>query len=256
MNDLTTISIPLFGLVLARVGGVLVAAPVFGAKQIPNHTKIGLAVVLSLIFTPLQSGAVAALPPGLIPYGLLVGRELLIGLAVGFAVSLIFHGIQMGSHLVGIQIGFGLGGVLNPMSGADGGAIDTFYSILATVIFLGANGHHAVIAALARTFELAPVASPQAPSINPIQVMMLVQQLFIVALRIAMPAIAALLLADVGLGLIGRAAPAMQVMIVGAPAKIVVGLLLLSASTPTTAMLMDAVFRGTGKSISQLLGGT
>lgn len=247
--------VAVFGLVLARVGGLLVAAPIFGGRQIPAQSKVGLAVMLSLIFTPLQLGRAAAVPPGALAFGFLVGREVLVGLAVGFAVALIFTGLQVGSHLIGIQIGFGLGGVLNPESGADSSVIDGFYSVLATVIFLTANGHHAVLAALARTFELAPVAGTQLPAVNPVQVMALIQSVFVVALRIALPAIGALLLADVAMGLVGRAAPQMQVMVVGAPVKIVVGLTLLAASLPTAAMLMDATFRNIGRTVAALLGG-
>lgn len=247
--------IAVFGLVLARVGGLLVVAPIFGGRQVPAQSKIGLAVVLSLIFTPLQISHAAAIPPGAVAFGFLIGREVLVGLAVGFAVALIFNGVQVGSHLIGIQIGFGLGGVLNPESGADSSVIEGFYSVLATVIFLTANGHHAVLAALARTFELAPVAGSQLPSINPVQVMALIQSVFVIALRIALPAIGALLLADVAMGLVGRAAPQMQVMVVGAPVKIVIGLIMLAASIPTTTMLMDAVFRNIGRSVTALLGG-
>ena len=247
--------ISVFGLVLARVGGLLVTAPVLGGKQVPAQTKIGLAVVISLIFVPLHLNVGPTLPSALAPYGVLAGRELLIGLAVGFAVGLIFHGITMGSQLVGVQIGFGLGGVLNPGSGVESSLLENFYSVLATLIFLSANGHHAMLAALAHTFEIAPIGGEQGLAIDPIQVMAMLQSIFVVALRIAMPAIAALLLADVGLGLVGRVAPQMQVMVVGAPVKIVVGVLLLAASTPTTVALMDAVFRGTGQSLTRLLGG-
>jgi flagellar biosynthetic protein FliR len=243
-----------FGLVLARVGGLLVAAPVFGARQVPAQSKIGLAVMLSLIFTPLQIARVEAVPAGAVAFGILAGRELLIGLAVGFAVSLIFTGIQVGSHLVGIQMGFGLGGVLNPHNESASGVIDGFYAVLATVIFFTANGHHAVLAALARTFELAPVAGGEIPVVNPVQVMALLQSVLVVALRIALPAIAALLLADVGLGMVGRAAPQMQVMVEGMPVKIAVGLILLAVSAPTSAMLMHAVFRDIGTSAVTLIG--
>lgn len=251
----SSVWIAVFGLVLARVGGLMVAAPIFGARQVPAQSKIGLAVVLSLIFTPLQLDRAETIPPGAVAFGVLAGRELLIGLAVGFAVSLIFTGVQVGSNLVGIQMGFGLGGVINPLGDSQSGVIDAFYAVLATVIFLTANGHHAVLVALARTFELAPVGGSQLPVVNPVQVMALLQSVMVVALRIAMPAIAALLLADVALGLVGRAAPQIQVMTEGMPVKIAVGLILLAASAPTSAMLMDAVFSNIGKSVTSLMGG-
>ena len=99
------------------------------------------------------------------------------------------------------------------------------------------------------------VAGAGLPAVNPVQVMALIQAVFVVALRIALPAIGALLVTDVSLGLVGRAAPQMQVMVVGAPVKIAVGLTLLAASTPTSAMLLDATFRNIDRSIATLLGG-
>ena len=255
MIEFSHLSIVTCGLVLARVGGLFVSAPVFSARQIPNQTKIGLAIVVALVFTPLQMEHARAVPPGALAFGVLAGRELLIGLAMGFAVALIFTGIQMGSQLIGIQMGVGLGGVLNPMSGADSSTIDGFYMVLATLIFLLSNGHHAALASLARTFDLAPVGEATLPLVNPQQVMALVQAVFVVAIRVALPAVAALLLTDVALGLAGRAAPQMQVMVVGMPVKMAVGLAFMAFSTPTSAMLMDAVFRGLGRSVTAPLGG-
>lgn len=247
-------SIAVFGLVLARVSGMLVAAPVFGARQVPAQSKIGLAVMLSLIFTPLQMGRVEVLPVNLVALGMLIGREILIGLAIGCAVSLIVTGIQVGSHLVGIQIGFGMGGVLNPVSGADSGVVDSLYMVLATLIFLTANGHHAVLAALARTFEVSPVAVAQLPAVTLTQVIALLQAVIEVAIRIAFPTIAALLLADVALGLAGRAAPQMQVLQEGVPIKIAVGLFMLAVSAPATALLFESVYGGLNRSVEQILG--
>ncbi len=255
MDVLSSAFIAVFGLVFARVAGLIFAAPIFGAKQVPLQNKAGLAVMLALLFTPLQLAGAGAVPADLFTYGVLVGRELLIGLALGFAVGLIFTGVQMGSQLVGVQIGFGLGEVLNPASGAESTTIESFYGVLATVIFFTANGHHEVIAALARTFQTSPVGDLAAPSMNMAQLIALVQSVFEVALRIAMPAIAALLLADVALGLIGRAAPQMQIIVVGAPVKVAVGLLLLALSTPDAVGMMGAVFQNLGRSLGLLFGG-
>lgn len=253
MTVLSSTYIAVFGLVLARTSGLLVAAPVFGARQVPAQSKIGLAVMLSLILTPLQIGRAATPPADPVAFGVLAGRELLVGLAIGFAVSLIFTGVQIGSRLLGIQIGFGFGEVLDPHSGAGSGVIDGFYTVLATVIFLAANGHHAALAGLAHTFQVTPVGD-DLPVVDVIQVMALVQAVFEVALRIVLPATGALLLADAAMGLVSKAAPQMQVLITGAPVKVAVGLVMMAASLPTTAMLMQAVFRNLGASISALMG--
>jgi flagellar biosynthesis protein FliR len=253
LAPLSAAAIAVFGLVLARVSGLLVTMPVFGSAQTPKQVKAGMAVVITLLFTPIVLGMQPQLPADYVTFGVMAGRELLIGLTLGFVSGLVFNGIQMGSKLIGVQIGFSLGGVFNPASGVDSGIVDSFYSVLATVIFLTANGHHAVLSALDETFRYAPVGLLTIPTISLGAAVAMVQTVFEVALRITMPVMAALLLADVALGLISRAAPQIQVIVVGAPAKVFAGIVMLGASTPATAALMDAVFRNLNRTVDQLL---
>ena len=255
MTAFSSTSIAVFVLVLVRVSALVAAAPIFGAKSLPTQIKVALAVMVSLIFTPLQVTRAVAIPPGPFTFGMLVGREALIGLAVGYAVALVFTGVQVGSHLIGIQMGFGLGGIINPDSGADSGAIDSFFLVLATVIFLAANGHHAMLAGLSRTFEVAPVGGSQMPRIDPAQVLALVQAVLAIALRIAMPVIGTMIITDVAIGLVARAAPGMEVMVLSMPVKISVGLLMLAASAPMSAALLHAVFANVGGDIARLFTG-
>jgi flagellar biosynthesis protein FliR len=110
-----------------------------------------------------------------------------------------------------------------------------------------------VLSALDETFRYAPVGLLTIPTISLGAAVAMVQTVFEVALRITMPVMAALLLADVALGLISRAAPQIQVIVVGAPAKVFAGIVMLGASTPATAALMDAVFRNLNRTVDQLL---
>jgi|SRR5579875_2063819 len=250
---LSSVGVAVFGLVLARVSGLIATMPVFGSAQVPRQVKAGIAVVLALIFTPIELAKNPSLPQSYLFYGLLAGRELLIGLALGFATGLIFRGIQMGSSLLGVQIGFTIGGIFNPTSGIEAGVLDSFYAVLAAVIFLTANGHHAVLAALNQTFTAAPLGQLAPPSVSFGQTIAMVQTVFEAALRIILPVMATLLLTDVALGLISRAAPQIQVFFVGSPAKVFAALIMLGASTPAAAALMDAIFRSLNRTIAQLL---
>jgi flagellar biosynthesis protein FliR len=184
LAPLSAAAIAVFGLVLARVSGLLVTMPVFGSAQTPKQVKAGMAVVITLIFTPIVLGMQPQLPADYVTFGVMAGRELLIGLTLGFVSGLVFNGIQMGSKLIGVQIGFSLGGVFNPASGVDSGIVDSFYSVLATVIFLTANGHHAVLSALDETFRYAPVGLLTIPTISLGAAVAMVQTVFEVALRI------------------------------------------------------------------------
>ena len=91
-----------FLLVLARLSAALVAIPLFGARGVPAPAKIGLAALLSLIVLPLQSAPLTAPPTNLLPFASLVGSEVLVGLAIGVAVSLVFSALEMGATLVGV----------------------------------------------------------------------------------------------------------------------------------------------------------
>jgi flagellar biosynthetic protein FliR len=153
-------------------------------------------------------------------------------------------------------MGFGLGAVFDPITGTEFGAFDQFYSILATLVFFSINGHHIVVQALAETTLAIPLGTFDPFALDPGGITALVAGLTVTAVRLAMPVMAALTLTDVGMGIVSRTVPQMQVLIVGAPIKIGVGVLVLGASLPATMTIMNGVFgaslAGSGQA---LLGG-
>jgi flagellar biosynthetic protein FliR len=246
-----------FLLILVRTSGMLVSAPLLNHRGIPAWTKVGFAITFSLVLVPLQSPS-APPPPqqlGTIVDGVL--REALFGLALGLAMNLVFLGLQLASRIVGLQMGFGLGGVLDPMMGgnAEFGTFDQFYAVLVTLVFFTISGHHLVIQALAESVRAVPPGSFDPLSMRAEALPVLMAGLTVTAVRIAMPVMAALFLADLGLGFVARTVPQANVLIVGLPIKIIVGLIVLIAALPATVQLMSGVINGalTGSS-QQLLG--
>ena len=130
-----------FLLVLARLSAAIVAAPILGARAVPPQTKIGLALLLSLIVVPLQGQQLTAIPTNLFVFVSLVGSEVLVGIALGIGISLVFSAMEMGASLISVQMGFGIGGIFDPLSGAQTGAIEQFYRVFVTLIFFAMNGH-------------------------------------------------------------------------------------------------------------------
>ena len=231
-----------FLLVLARLSAALVVIPLFGANGVPAPTKIGIAILLSLIVLPLSADP-APVPTNLLVFASLVGSEVLVGLAIGVATAMVFQALEMGASLVGVQMGFGVGQIFDPLTGVQMQSITQFYRLLVTLVFFAANGHHIVLAGLVQTFETVPPGSADISLIAGDRVVPFFAGLFTVAMRIAMPVVGALLLTDLAMGLVARMVPQMNVLVVGFPIKVGVGVLVLAVSVPLLAGFMSAVFR-------------
>ncbi|MFA7248985.1 MAG: flagellar biosynthetic protein FliR [Dehalococcoidia bacterium] len=242
-----------FLLVLARLSAAIVAAPLLGARSVPAQAKIGLALLLSLIVVPLQSAQLTAIPTNLFVFVTLVGSEVLIGIALGIGVSLVFSAMEMGASLISVQMGFGLGGVFDPISGAQSGALEQFYRVFVTLIFFAMNGHHLVIRGLIQTFEVVPAGTADLSLIAGARVVPFFASLFVAAVQVALPAMGALMLTDLALALVGRTVPQLNVLVVGFPVKIGVGLVVLAASMPLTVLFISGVFGRALVDVNRLL---
>jgi len=244
-----------FFLILIRTSAMLVSAPLLSHKGIPAWTKIGFAVFFALVLVPIQRGELPQPPETFGPMIAAVISETLFGLALGLAMQLVLVSLQMGSHILGVQMGFGLGSVYDPMTGAQFGAFDQFYSVLVTLVFFTINGHYLVIQTLAETVHAVPLGSWDPLSLQAGALAGLFTGLLVTAVRIAMPVTAALFLTDVGMGFVARTMPQANVLIVGMPLKIGVGLIVLIAALPVTATLMQSVIGNQlAGSSQQLLG--
>ncbi len=231
-----------FLLVFARLSAAVVPTPIFGARGVPAQAKIGLALMLSLIVLPLQGELLNAVPTNLLVFASLVGSEVLVGLSIGILVSMVFHALEMASAVVGVQIGFGFGGIVDPLTGAQSGVIDQFYRVVVTLMFFAVNGHYLVISGLLRTFDVVPPGTADLTLIAGERVVPFFTALFVVSLRIALPVLGALMLTDLAMGLVARAVPQMNVLVVGFPLKIGIGLLVLAISMPLVTTFMGTVF--------------
>lgn len=221
-----------FLLVLARLSAAVVAAPLLGARNVPAQTKIGLAVLLSLIVLPLQGAPLGQVPDNLFVFAAMLGSEVLIGLALGIGIMLVFQMLETAATIVSTQMGFGLASVFDPLTGQQSGTLEQFYRVFVALIFFAINGHYLVIASLLHTFEVVPPGTADLTVIAGDRVVPFFLSLFVAAVQIALPALGALMLTDLAMALVGRTVPQMNVLIVGMPAKIGVGLLVLVAAIP------------------------
>ena len=244
-----------FFLILIRTTSMLVSAPLLSHRAIPAWMRIGFSVFFSLVLTPLQADRLPGAPAN---YGTLAGAvlsEALFGLALGLCMQLVFVGLSMGSHIIGLQMGYGLGSVYDPLTGAQFGAFDQFYAVLVTLIFFSVNAHYIIIQALAETLRAVPLGTFNPLTIQASAIAGIAAGMLVTAVRVVMPVLVALFLADVGMGFVARTVPQANILIVGFPIKIGVGILVLMAALPATASLMTVTFGGPLAGSSQALLG-
>lgn len=232
------VSIPYFSsvfLVFVRILAVLMTAPIFSSRNIPTIAKIGFSVLLSVILLPsLGAEATARVSVELGPFVLSVAQEVLLGVLIGFMSNIVFLAVGMGANLMGMQAGFRAASLFNPLINVSSAALDQLYTFMAIGLFLTINGHHWLITALARTFKQVPLGTFSVRAVTVELLLYVTGEMFVAATRIALPVMGVLLLADVGLGLISKAVPQVQVFFLSLPIKIGLGLITLALTLSLT----------------------
>lgn len=245
--------IGMFLLIFVRVSGIFTAAPVFGARNVPLLVKAGMALIFSLILLPLLSQHPPAMPGNFLVYFLFVIKEYLVGLIIGFIASLVFSSIQMAGFLIDTQIGFGMVNIMDPLFGQQVPLIGNFQYMLALLVFLATNGHHLFIMALVSSFQVVPVTQVVFhTTLAPLFVDLLIE-FFIIAFKISLPVVVTLLLMDIGMGILARTMPQMNIFMIGMPAKIFVGLFMLSMALPFYILFIEVLFNGMYANLNQII---
>jgi flagellar biosynthetic protein FliR len=220
---------PYYLLVLARVGCLLFFFPPWDSRLVPVPLKLGAALALTLTLTPLVESGLPPLPGSGAALAMLLLGEFLLGLSLGLVARLIFAGVRMAGNLAGIQMGFGMVTLIDPGTAEPSSVMEDILFLAATLIFLAADGHHLLIRILAESFSqvtvgrIARIPGPVFHLILPLAGLM-----FSLALKLTAPVLGALFVANLALGLVGRALPQMQIMIVSFPLTIALGLFLLA----------------------------
>jgi flagellar biosynthetic protein FliR len=232
-----------FLFVLIRVLGVVMVLPLWSG-QIPGTFRISAAIWLSVLFSFVVPSA--SLPELSKPQTLLVGaaQEFLIGAVLGFFMRMLLAAITLGGQLAGFQMGLAIANVIDPATSAQYSIIAQWLNLLALFVFLEINGHLMAVKVAARSFEWIP---PLAANLHAALFYDLVVEggtdMFRLALGLAWPASLTLLLVYLSLGLLARAAPQINMLMVGFPITISVGLLMFALSAGSFTLHMEQVFR-------------
>ena len=214
-------------LLLVRPGMLVVGTPFLGAVYAPPQARVGLTILLALVLAPFVH-LPATLTGGSL--GLVVLREMAIGLALALAIRAVVFGAEFAGHFCGYQVGLSMGSMLDPQSGVRNDILVVLYSSLASVICFMTNAHHLLLRALADSYTALPIGLGGVSGSLVTSVSHLLGLVFVMGVRLALPVIIVLLLVELALGLVARVAPSLNVLVAGAPVRVIVGLLVIAAT--------------------------
>jgi flagellar biosynthesis protein FliR len=200
------------GVMLARPGMLISTAPAFGGAFAPPHVRVGLTMLLAFAMLPTVNVPPVGSSTGLV---LVVTRELAIGLAIGLSIRALVAAAEMAGHLTATQIGFTYGAVVDPQSGVRNTLIAVLYANIALATFFAVDGHHALIQAMASSYRALPIGTGGVDDSLVRAVMQMLGVVFVLGVRFAMPVIIVLLVVELGMGLVARTAPMLNLMVVG-----------------------------------------
>lgn len=216
---------------MVRVLALFSVAPLLSHRAVPLRMKIALALSITVLLVPqVQSPPITDVltAPGL----MLLINNVLIGVVIGFAVRLVFAALELAGELIGLQMGLSFAGFFNPGTGQQQNAVASFMSLLALLMFIAIDGHLMLIHALAESFRLYPVSVGMDLPMGFDRLLRLGSDMFAIALTIALPFLAVMLLTNVVLGVLARVAPQLNIFAVGFPMTILVGLVTLFVLLP------------------------
>lgn len=220
---------------MLRVTGLMLVAPVFSARVVPARVRLVVALALTPLVAMLAPHPAGGFEP-LSAAGLVTAaQQLLIGIAIGFAVQIAFDALEMAGQLIAMTMGLGFATLVDPGRGTATPVLSQFLLVVGLLLFLSLDGHVLLIATLAHSFKWAPVGQVAFGPGEALQLARWAAQIFSAGLVIALPAVVALLAVNIGMGIVSRAAPQLNLFAVGFPAALLCGLVFVLLSLPTIA---------------------
>lgn len=214
-----------------RVLALFSVAPVFSMRVIPMRVKVGLAFLVALCAqVVLEDQPVIGLNDREVVA--VVAQQVLVGLAMGFTLRLVFAAVELAGEVIGLQMGLNFASFFDPTSNAQVSAVSRFFGHMATLFFVAINGHLLLLMAVVESFQRFPVSSLFLEAVAQMRVYQLGASIFASALWIALPMVALLLFVNLTLGIISRLAPQMNVYAVGFAVTLTVGFLGMTAMLP------------------------
>lgn len=238
----------------ARVLGILVFLPGAGSPQVPPQARIVLAGGVSLLVAS-AVGVRPWVPVAPEQYLMVLLSELGLGLVVGWAVTVFLEAMRWVGEVMDLQVGLAAGAMLDPVSGTHGSLLGQFYYMTASAFFFVVDGHHWVLAAVGRSLERLPPGELAFGAGSLRLLLEAATSAVDIGVRLGASGLAALLLADLALAIVGRHVPQMNVFLVGIPAKLGAGIAVLMLAAPMLGPTLTGMVDGMRRVVMALLVG-
>jgi flagellar biosynthetic protein FliR len=221
-----------FVIIFARVSGVMITAPVLNDANIPPQIKVAITLLLALVFYPVAGRPALPANPNIVQLVVLILGEVGVGVLIGFTAQLLFSGIAMAGEVIGFQMGLGIANVFDPVTQTQVSQISQLQTVMALMLFVGLDGHHIFINALAQSYAVVPAGSASVTSAGIKHFVGVGGQMFVLGVQLGAPLIVALLAANFSIGLVARAVPQVNIFVVGFPFTIALGMVLMMLAMP------------------------
>ncbi|KPJ86571.1 MAG: hypothetical protein AMS17_11880 [Spirochaetes bacterium DG_61] len=230
-----------FLLIFARMIGIFFTAPLFSSGTIPFRIRAVAAVYIAVCIFPMISASFPPIPENMYEYALLIGEEAFIGVLIGFLLSVIFAAFQLAARFFSFQMALGIAEVIDPFSEIGITLVGQLWTIMGLMVFIAINGPHLLIMAGFESFQRIQIFSLAENSKDVMAAVIdAFGAMFIVALKLSFPILITLFLVSVVLGLLAKAAPQMNIFMLGFPIQIGVGLLIMIVVTGAIAFGMSS----------------
>lgn len=222
-------SFPTFLLIFVRVTSFFLMMPLFSYRTIPATHKIGLSFMLAIIMFSAIDAPELKIDS---VYFMLVIKEAMVGLFIGFIAALMMSAIQIAGGFIDFQMGFAIANVIDPQTGAQSPLMGQYLSIIALLVLLTVNGHHLLMDGIFYSYNFIPIDQLMIPFGNENVaefVILSFNKMFLIAFQMSLPIVGTLFLVDIALGIVARTVPQLNIFVVGLPIKIGVSFLVLIA---------------------------
>jgi len=234
-----------------RILALVTIAPILGARGVPIRVKIGFAFVVTVVVAP-TLGEIPKIDPGSVLGLLILAQQVTIGLAMGLVMRAVFSAVDLAGNLIGMQMGLGFATFFDPQNSTQTPVVGSFLGTLAILVFLALNGHVLMIEVVVQSFRELPVMAQPISAGGFKALVSWGKHIFLGGVLLSLPVIAALLITNISLGIMTRAAPQLNIFAVGFPITLMAGFVVLTVSLPYFVPLLDRYFQDAAQVMLQI----
>jgi len=240
---------------LARILGLVSMAPIFGNDGMPRRIRLMTGLAIAIGLAPALPTA-PSVPLGSWDGLLIIGQQTLIGLAMGLSMRIVLAALEVMGELVSLQMGLSFATFFDPTAGGQTAVVSQFLTLTSSLIFLALNGHLLLVDALARSFEWLPITATPVHSEGWLLLARSGSVIFGSGVLMALPIVTALLITNIALGILTKAAPQLNLFAIGFPITLTVGLGMLIMTLERMAPLLQRLYDMGFETMAQVVRAT